>query len=114
MSPPLILPDLYTPLVLQSLEALVHHLWMNTDQEVLYCMCVGDLISTSVCSLFGGPMFERSWGSRFIEMAGPPKGLPFSSASFSLPQFNNWGQLLLSIGWVKISASDSFRCLSSL
>ncbi|KRY62546.1 hypothetical protein T4D_4028 [Trichinella pseudospiralis] len=29
-------------------------------------------------------LFERSWGSRLIETAGPPTGSPFS-ASFSLP-----------------------------
>jgi hypothetical protein len=34
--------------------------------------------------------------------------------SFSLPSFNNRGQQLLSIGWVQISASDSFSCLLSL
>jgi hypothetical protein len=44
-----------------------------------------------------------------IETASPSIGLPFSSASFSLPKFNNRGYLLLSIGWVQISASDSFQ-----
>jgi hypothetical protein len=63
----------------------VHHLLMNTDQVVLCCMCVGVLISVGVCCLFGGPVFEKFWGSRLIETAGPPTGLPFSSASFSLP-----------------------------
>ncbi|KRY54718.1 hypothetical protein T4A_11548 [Trichinella pseudospiralis] len=38
---------------------------MNIDLEVLYCMCVGGLISAGT--------------------AGPPIGLPFSSASSSLP-----------------------------
>ena len=37
---------------------------MNTDPAVLYCMCVGGLISAGVCCLFGGPVFERSRGSR--------------------------------------------------
>jgi hypothetical protein len=55
-------------------------------------------------------VFERSQESRLIETAGPPIGSPFSSVSFSLPYFNR-GQLLLSIGWVQISASDSFSCL---
>jgi hypothetical protein len=40
-----------------------------------------------------------------IETASPSTGFPFSSASFSLPKFNNRGHLLLSIGWVQISAS---------
>jgi hypothetical protein len=48
---------------------------MNTDLEVLYCMCVVGLISAGVCWLFGGPGFERSWESRFIKITGPPVGL---------------------------------------
>jgi hypothetical protein len=71
---------------------------MNTDPEVLYYMCVGGLISAGVCCLFGGPVFERSWGTRLIETAGPPTGLPFSSASFGLLSLNNRDQQLLSIG----------------
>jgi hypothetical protein len=43
------------------------------------------LISAGVFCLFGGPVFERSQWSRLIETAGPPIGLPFFSASFSLP-----------------------------
>ena len=84
---------------------------MNTDLEVLYYMCVRGFISAGVCCLFVGPVFERSQGSRLTKTAGPPTGSPFSSASFSLLQLNNRGQLLLSIGWVQISASDSFSCL---
>jgi hypothetical protein len=38
----------------------------------------------SVCFLFSGPVFERSWGFRLIETAGPPTGSPSSSTSFSL------------------------------
>ena len=45
---------------------------MNTDRAVLYCMCVGVLISAGVCCLVGGPVFERSQGSRLIKTAGPP------------------------------------------
>jgi hypothetical protein len=55
-----------------------------SDLEVLYCMCVGGFISAGICSLFGGSVFERSWGSRIIETAGLPTESPFS-ASFSLP-----------------------------
>jgi hypothetical protein len=47
-------------------------------------MSVGVFISAGVSCLFGGPVFERSWGSRLIKTAGPPTGLPFST-SFSLP-----------------------------
>jgi hypothetical protein len=61
--------------------------------------------------LSGGPVFERSQGSRLIKTAGPPTESPFYSASFSLPQFSNRVQLLLSIGLVQITVSDSFRCL---
>jgi hypothetical protein len=57
---------------------------MNTDPAVLYSMCVGGLISAGVCSLFGGPVFERFQVSRIIEIADPPTGSEFSSASFSL------------------------------
>ena len=57
-------------------------IWMNTDLAVLYCMCVGYLISDSICCLFGGPVFDRSWGSWLMEIAGLPTGSPFSSASF--------------------------------
>jgi hypothetical protein len=84
---------------------------MNTDLEVLYCMCVGGLISARVPCLFGGPVSEKSQGSRLIETAGHPTGLSFSSASFGLPYFNNREQLLL-LGWVQITAS--FSCLLGL
>ena len=48
----------------------------------LLYVCWGPPISW--CMLLGGPVFERSWGSRLIETAGSPTGLPFSSASLSL------------------------------
>jgi hypothetical protein len=40
----------------------VHHLWKNTDPEVLYSMCIGGLTSAGICYLFGGPVFERFQG----------------------------------------------------
>ena len=49
---------------------------MNTDLKSS-TVCVlgnGGLISAGVCCLFGGPVFERSRGSRLIETAGPPTG----------------------------------------
>ena len=86
---------------------------MNTDLKVLYCMCVGGLISAEVCCLFGGPVFEKFNGSRLIETAGPPTGcLLLSFFQDSLIQ--QQGSALLSIGWVQISASDFFSCLLSL
>jgi hypothetical protein len=57
---------------------------------------------------------DKSQGSRLVETAGPPTGSPFSSASSGFPLFNHRGQLLLSIGWVQISTSDSFSCLLGL
>jgi hypothetical protein len=62
----------------------VHHLQMNTDPEVLYCMCVGGLISAGVCCLFGGPVFEISQGGRLSKTAGPTES-PFSAFFQSLP-----------------------------
>jgi hypothetical protein len=59
-------------------------------------------------------VFEKSLGSRLIKTAGPATGLPFSSASFSHSKFNTSSQLLLSIGWVQISVSDSFSCFLGL
>jgi hypothetical protein len=57
--------------------------WTQTS-AVLWYICVGGLISPGVCCLVGGPVFERSLGSRLIETAGPPTGSPSSSASSSL------------------------------
>jgi hypothetical protein len=93
------------------LRVKVYHLWMNTDPEVLYCMCVGGPTSAGVCCLFDSPVLERSWGSRLIETACPPTRLPFSSASFSLLKFNNRVQLLLFIGWVQIICIWLFQLL---
>jgi hypothetical protein len=50
--------------------------WLNPDPAVLCCTCVGGLIRAGVCCLFGGPVIERSLGSRLIETIGPPTGLP--------------------------------------
>ena len=86
---------------------------MNTDPEVFYFICVGGLISADVCCLFGGPVSERSQGSRLIESTFPLTGSPFSP-SLGLPKLNHRGQLLLSIGWVQISAFESFSCLLGL
>jgi len=45
---------------------------------VLCCLWVGGLSSDGVCWLIGDPVSKRSQGSRFIETAGPPTGLPSS------------------------------------
>ena len=73
---------------------------MNTDLAVLYCMCVEDLISARVSCLVGGPMFERSWGSRLIETASPPTGSPSPQLLSAIPN--------------SIYGSDSFSCLLGL
>jgi hypothetical protein len=52
-----------------------------------------------VCCLFGGPVFERSKGSRLIETAGPPTGLPSSSASSSLSPIQSQGSAA-SVYWL--------------
>jgi hypothetical protein len=46
-------------------------------------MCVLGLISAGICCLVGGPVSERSQGSRLTETAGSPTGLASSSASSS-------------------------------
>jgi hypothetical protein len=40
---------------------------MNTDPEILYCMCDGGLVSAGVCCVFGDPVSERSRGFRLIK-----------------------------------------------
>jgi hypothetical protein len=50
---------------------------------VLCCICIGVLISADVFCLFGGPVFERSQGSRLIEITGPLTGYSSSSVSSS-------------------------------
>jgi hypothetical protein len=72
---------------------------MNTDLEVLYCMCVRGLISAGVCCLFSGPVFERSQGSRLTKTAGPPTGSPFSLASFSFSLIQPQGSAA-SVHWL--------------
>jgi hypothetical protein len=59
-------------------------------------------------------MSERSLGSRSAETAGLPMGLPSSSASSSLSPIHPQGPWLLSIGWVLVSASESFSYLLDL
>jgi hypothetical protein len=77
----------------------VHLLWLNPDLEVLCCICSGGLLSAGVCCLVGGPVSERSWGSRIIETAGPPTGSPSSSASSGLSLIQPQG-LEASVLWL--------------
>jgi hypothetical protein len=45
---------------------------------------------------------ERSWGSRLVETAGPPTGLPSSSASFSLSLIQPQGSTA-SVLWLGVN-----------
>jgi hypothetical protein len=77
-------------------------------------MCVGGLISAGVGYLFGGSVLERSQGSRLLKTAGPPTGLAFYSASFSLSQIQQQGSAA-SVHWLgQITKYDSFSCLLGL
>jgi hypothetical protein len=82
---------------------------MNTDPKVLYYIVWGGFISAGVCCLYGAPVFKRPRGSRLIETDGLLQDPPSPQL---LPAFPNsiTGELLLSIGWVQISAFDSFSC----
>ena len=51
---------------------------------VLCCICVGGLISASICCLVGSPVFERSQGFRLIETADPPTGFALLHSFFHL------------------------------
>jgi hypothetical protein len=54
---------------------------------VICYKCVGDLISVCVSYLVGGPVSERSWGSRLIEtVTGLPSSLASSRFSLIQPQ----------------------------
>ena len=89
------------PRASRLLRVRMHNFWWNTDQAVLCSICVGDLISTGIFCLVGGPVFERSQGSRLIETAGTPTRLPPSSASFCLSLIQPQG------------SASSFHCLSA-
>jgi hypothetical protein len=56
-------------------------------------------MSAGMCCLVGGPVSERSRGSRIIETAGPPTELPSSSASFSLSLIQPQ-ELAASVHWL--------------
>ena len=70
-------------------------------------------MSAGICCVVGGPVSEKSRGSRLVEIAGPPTGSPSSSASSSFSLIHR-GQQLLPTGWMQISASDSLSCLLGL
>jgi len=61
-----------------------------------------------VCALICFAGFQRSHGFRLLEATVPNTWSPSSSASSSLSLINHRGQQLLFIGWMHISASDTF------
>lgn len=64
----------------------MHHLSLRLEQAFLCYVCVGGLVSaTRFMLLVGGSVSEPSQGSRLVETAGLPMGLPSSTAfsSFS-------------------------------
>jgi hypothetical protein len=80
--PPSRLP---TPWTLKAFQSQAHLLPLMPDQPVLCCICVGDLLPASVCYwLVAQCLRELRQGSRLVEMAGLPMGLPSSSTSSSL------------------------------
>jgi hypothetical protein len=57
---------------------------LNEHRPSTVCV-LGCLMSASVCWLVGGPVCERSQGSRLIETVGPLTGSPLSLLSFLQP-----------------------------
>jgi hypothetical protein len=97
MSPP---PHSTWPLNSLGLPAswgLGDNLWMSTKLEVLYCMCVGGIISAGVCWLVGGPGFETSQVSRLIKTAGPPTGSPSPQVLLAFPNSTTGVSCFLSL-----------------
>ena len=87
---------------LQSLEGLVHLLWLNPDLAVLCCMCVWGIMSACIFCLIGGSVSERSWRSRLNETACPHTGLPSSSASSSFSLIEPEGSAA-SVHWLGVN-----------
>ena len=87
------------------------YLLLKSQDSAVICY---KYIEGLICYLVGGPMSERSQGSRSIETSGPPTGLLSSSASSSFSLIQPQGSAMLSIVWVQIYASDSFSSLLGL
>ena len=58
--------------------------WTQTQQSSAVCVLGASYQLVYVCCLVGGPVLERSQGSRLIETTGPPTGLPSFSFFFQL------------------------------
>jgi hypothetical protein len=69
----------------------MHLLWLNLDPAVLCSICIGGLISAGVCFLVGGPVYDKSQGSRLVETAGSPTVSSSFSASYSFSLIQPWG-----------------------
>ena len=78
--------------------------WVQIRQfsAVYVCVWGGGLISDGVCCLVGGLVSERSWGSKSVETASLPMGLPSSSASSSFFPIQPQGSLA-SVHWLGVN-----------
>jgi hypothetical protein len=82
----------------------VRGIFSDPDPAVLWCICVGGLISAGVCCLVDDPVFERPQWFRLIETAGPPTGSPSSSASSSFSLIQPQGSAA-SVRWLGVNIS---------
>ena len=89
------LPTDWGPKILKGYVCIFLH-WVQTlSSSDIY---IGGLISTGLCCLFGGPVSERSQGSRLVETTGLLMGSPSSQLLPAFPSLNHRGHQLLSIG----------------
>jgi hypothetical protein len=105
------LTDLYLPGTPISWGLGASFLTKPRPSSPLLYMCWGPHISWYMLPGWCSSIWEIS-GSRLrllvlLQGRCPPQLLS------AFPEFNHKGQQLLSIGWVQISASDSFSCLLS-
>ena len=90
---------------------------MNIDLDVLYCMCVGDLLSAGVCCLLGGPVFERSRGHRLSETVSPPKNHPIPHLHSAFPNSTTGVSCFCPPAWCKylhLTLSAAYSVFQSL
>ena len=66
---------------------------LKPDQAVLCCICIGGLISASICCLDSGSVTQKSTGSRSVGIVGLPTGSHSSSASSCFPLIQPLGSL---------------------
>ena len=69
----------------------------RSGHPLLYVLVASYQLVYAAC--LGSPVFERFQESRLIETAGPPTGLPSSSASFSLSLIQQQGSRYFCSVW---------------